>query len=71
MRRGDTWDLHSSAWRRKRRGYSDIWVGEVVSLFILTLITTSTPITILLLLYYTATITTNYSLWCLTQPCRD
>ena len=36
-----------------------------------TLITTSTPITILLLLYYTATITTNYSLWCLTQPCRD
>ena len=71
MRRGDTWDLHSSAWGRERRGYSDIWVGEVVSLFIFTLITTSTPITILLLLYHTATITTNYSLWFLTQPCRD
>ena len=38
MRRGDTWDLHSSAWRRERRGYSDIWVGEVVLLLLLLLL---------------------------------
>ena len=45
MRRGDTWDLHSSAWRRERWGYSDMWVGEVVLLLLLLLLL------VLLLLY--------------------
>ena len=51
MRRGDTWDLPSSAWKRERRGYSDIWVGEVVLLFLLLLLLYSYYYTLIPILY--------------------